>query len=253
VLYVSFLSNDWVYYRRYVKAVSEVWVYQVWYVPLALAASAIVVVLGYLALRCDGILGICVPLRDNCMSEGMSFRFPILVCIGVYFCLVNPVLEEWFWRLFLYRELGGALFLQRPPPLASEDQHLQRSDSDEEACRQVTSEVRMASDKDVPGPVFLLHRHTEARPVTDTLDIRLTILGQVVVSFLYATYHFIVVFHLMGVTWAFLAVVALTFLGWLWIAFRNNQRFGLVTAIGSHCGIDVGVALAIAIAMLGFH
>ncbi|KAF4664229.1 hypothetical protein FOL47_005247 [Perkinsus chesapeaki] len=50
---------------------------------------------------------VCIPNFLQQLAEyGFDVPFSFLVAIGFYFGVVNPILEEWFWRVFLYRELG---------------------------------------------------------------------------------------------------------------------------------------------------
>ncbi|EEQ97923.1 hypothetical protein Pmar_PMAR025547 [Perkinsus marinus ATCC 50983] len=46
---------------------------------------------------------------------------PVLIVLGIYFALVNPLLEEFFWRVFLHRELGQSFFPQSVPDEEAED------------------------------------------------------------------------------------------------------------------------------------
>lgn len=48
--------------------------------------------------------------RANALVAGLDLPFVSLLAVGCYFCLCNPIIEEWFWRVFLYREFGGAVF-----------------------------------------------------------------------------------------------------------------------------------------------
>lgn len=58
--------------------------------------------------------GVLEGARVNCLSEGLALPSPLLLLAGIYFFLVNPIVEEWFWRVFLYREFGGAVFVSAP-------------------------------------------------------------------------------------------------------------------------------------------
>ncbi|PHJ18501.1 caax protease self-immunity protein, partial [Cystoisospora suis] len=53
-------------------------------------------------------------IHRNCLQRGLDLSFPLLVLSGLYFFLINPLIEEWFWRVFLYREFGGAVFVAVP-------------------------------------------------------------------------------------------------------------------------------------------
>eukprot|EP01068_Selenidium_serpulae_P009803 Selendium_serpulae@DN5322_c0_g1_i3.p1 len=74
------------------------------YFIVLLIVPAILFYVGYLIMRCDGYLSpkFCAQMHDNAISEGMDLPLPILVVFGVYFIVVNPFIEEYFWRVFLY-------------------------------------------------------------------------------------------------------------------------------------------------------
>lgn len=57
----------------------------------------------------------CVRSMESHMRDyGVTgLTLPPQIAIGAYFCLVNPVFEELFWRVFLHRELGSVAL---PPP-----------------------------------------------------------------------------------------------------------------------------------------
>eukprot|EP01068_Selenidium_serpulae_P009794 Selendium_serpulae@DN5322_c0_g1_i14.p2 len=82
------------------------------YFIVLLIVPAILFYVGYLIMRCDGYLSpkFCAQMHDNAISEGMDLPLPILVVFGVYFIVVNPFIEEYFWRVFLYNNLGGLLW-----------------------------------------------------------------------------------------------------------------------------------------------
>ncbi|KAL8430704.1 hypothetical protein Efla_003686 [Eimeria flavescens] len=73
-------------------------------------------------------------LRVRCLSAGLHQSFPVCLLLAIYFLLVNPATEEFFWRVFLYRELGAGVFgsaaaglleISKPPgPLALRGGHL---------------------------------------------------------------------------------------------------------------------------------
>jgi len=243
ILYITFVSHDWSYYKGFLVAQTKRWRHQIWAVPVVFIVSASMIFGGYILIRCDGPLGICIPLQLNCFTEGMALPTVVLVLLGTYFCLVNPILEESFWRVFLYRELGTVLFLANGDFAHGE----QRSIWDYIGGCCPPEERRR--------PIFFFHRYSSSREdsppsIVDTTDVRLTEIGYLTLSLLYASYHFVVVFHLMGLVWAILGVSFLALLGRLWIFARNDERFGILTAIASHMGVDVGVAVAIGCAVL---
>ncbi|PFH36009.1 hypothetical protein BESB_056600 [Besnoitia besnoiti] len=72
---------------------------------------------GYLFMKAVGgswFAEVVEGARRNSLSEGLDLPFPLLAIGAFYFFVVNPVVEEWFWRVFLYREFGGAVFVSAP-------------------------------------------------------------------------------------------------------------------------------------------
>ncbi|KFH00558.1 CAAX protease self-immunity protein [Toxoplasma gondii VAND] len=117
LLYIYFVERSFEYYRHVWKIQRCRFRYQ-W--PWA-AASCITALGGvYAAYVCakavggSWFAGVVEGARFNCLSEGLDIPFPLLLVGGVYFFVVNPVVEEWFWRVFLYREFGGAVFVSAP-------------------------------------------------------------------------------------------------------------------------------------------
>ncbi|KEP63419.1 UNVERIFIED_CONTAM: hypothetical protein HHA_206630 [Hammondia hammondi] len=117
LLYIYLVERSFEYYRHVWKIQRCRFRYQ-W--PWA-AASCLIALGGiYAAYVCakavggSWFAGVVEGARSNCLSEGLDIPFPLLLVGGVYFFVVNPVVEEWFWRVFLYREFGGAVFVSAP-------------------------------------------------------------------------------------------------------------------------------------------
>eukprot|EP00923_Selenidium_pygospionis_P041239 GHVN01071433.1.p1 GENE.GHVN01071433.1~~GHVN01071433.1.p1 ORF type:complete len:115 (+),score=6.30 GHVN01071433.1:262-606(+) len=82
-------------------------------------------------------------------------------------------------------------------------------------------------------------------------DLRFPWWVYIILSGFYASYHFVVFFHLLGGwVWAASAFLFLTGVGRLFIYFRNEERYGIATAIGCHMGIDTGAVLCLATSIL---
>eukprot|EP00918_Siedleckia_nematoides_P015185 GHVU01032876.1.p1 GENE.GHVU01032876.1~~GHVU01032876.1.p1 ORF type:complete len:383 (-),score=29.32 GHVU01032876.1:268-1416(-) len=120
LLYVRYTVN-FHYFSSSIRRQLSRWEGQL---PVALVGCVICafsVVFGYLLVRCGGYLGFCPQIRDHAIREGMDLPLSKLICFGVYFCIINPIIEELFWRLFVYKEFGSAWVSlvgskHQPPP-----------------------------------------------------------------------------------------------------------------------------------------
>mmetsp|Transcript_16783 Transcript_16783/g.22543 ORF Transcript_16783/g.22543 Transcript_16783/m.22543 type:complete len:144 (-) Transcript_16783:129-560(-) len=130
------------------------------------------------------------------------------------FTFINSLLEELFWRVFLYRELG----MQGARP---------RQD-----CSAETLEAN-------PELLVTSTRHGDqcCEVVTPVESSKL------LVSAYYASYHVVVV--LVFVPWylAIAAGIGLTVLGRIFVYCRDSEMFGLLTAYGLHAGADATFCL----------
>jgi len=145
--------------------------------------------------------------------ESHSFLFRMFA--AVYFTLWNPVAEEFFWRVFLHRELGTAL------GIGGEESLLGQMDS-----------------KDVGPWMGLVYDLLETLPSRPTL-VRWGI------SCLYASYHMWpvkVVFQDIWIYYAPLGFCFLVCLGRLLLLLRENPNFGLPAAYLLHVWVDAAFA-----------
>lgn len=138
------------------------------------------------------------------------FPHPILVVLfALEFTFVNSTLEELFWRVFLYRELGSSL----------------------------VSGGLQAPDGEVEQKPMVICGQTIPRP--DPRSEKCKIL----LAFYYAAYHFVVVILYMPWYIAVAAVIGLTVAGRFLMLCRETEKFGLLTGIGCHAGADAAVCL----------
>ncbi|KAF4688510.1 hypothetical protein FOZ63_030658, partial [Perkinsus olseni] len=181
----------------------------------------------YAALRCrqsTRSLPVCIP---SCLKEltfyGFDLPMPALLALGFYFGIVNPVLEEFFWRVFLYRELG-----QRFLPVEPSD-GVARPDS-EAAFLDLELNGSRLEDGSIPDGVSVSEFP-----------------GQLLISALYASYHFVIVRELLdSYTLATLALCGLVLFGRLLSYYcRHPRKFGFIAACFLHSGLDFVVDLAI--------
>ena len=131
-----------------------------------------------------------------------------IVLFALEFTFVNSTLEELFWRVFLYRELGAVLH--------------------------ETTDVDLESDINTKTSLTFCG-FTVARP-----DPRLE-KARILVSCYYASYHFVVMVCFVPWYLAFLGAVALTILGRFFVFCRETESLGLLSGIGFHAGADAAV------------
>ena len=160
---------------------------------------------------------LCVGQVDGNMGQYGFNEFPrwfVIVCAG-YFSIVNPFIEEMFWRVFMIAETA-------PPESSCE----KRTNTDEEAGL-----VRNGPD----GPPV----------VEDPYPLDTAILF----GMLYASYHTLVVGALLGAwTYALVSFVTLSGLGvsFHWLIHAYDPAKGFYRAVFLHAGIDLGIVIALA-------
>ncbi|KAJ8606099.1 hypothetical protein CTAYLR_010560 [Chrysophaeum taylorii] len=152
--------------------------------------------------------GVSAAIRYHSDETGLGVGSPAklvaLVLLGVWFCTVNPVLEELFWRGYVYAELGR-MFKPRAEPFSEEKRDY--------------------------GSSALL-------PTTDQ-----SMLSRWLTSAYFASFHAVVVAVFVNwiaaaVTFAFLAITSRI---WIWLAER--PPFGFPFVVAFHAGADVAVVL----------
>ncbi|CEM22013.1 unnamed protein product [Vitrella brassicaformis CCMP3155] len=247
-LFITFTSA-WPYYNGLMKSQLERWPEQLGWSIVAFCVMVGACFIGYAVLKCGGIFPwLCMPLRPkNIIQEGFNYSETNAWLVGMYFTIVNPVFEEFFWRLVLYRELGGRLFaldegefLPLRDRVATAESPSPRQPVGNAAADGVAIDVSPTSHRDVEGGATC---HDSAGTFH---DVRLSEVGKMVVSMFYGTYHVVVVYHLVNTLYAALAFVFLTMFGRLLIICRNTKSLGILTATAAHSGLDLGVVLAIA-------
>jgi len=176
-------------------------------------------VAGYLCFRCKTASWLlCIknfrdPLEEwGFADHSMLFR----LVAALYFTFWNPVIEEFFWRVFLHRELGAA-----------SGYDLQEKSPD------------LADDKGV-GPWGGLLRDLSACMPGPAAPVRWGVCA------MYASYHtwpIKVVFQRIWWVYAVLGFCFLVFLGRLFLVLRENPHFGLPAAYIVHVWVDAGFAV----------
>eukprot|EP00922_Rhytidocystis_sp_ex-Travisia-forbesii_P036769 GHVS01054700.1.p1 GENE.GHVS01054700.1~~GHVS01054700.1.p1 ORF type:complete len:421 (-),score=34.97 GHVS01054700.1:12-1274(-) len=291
-LYIACLVKSLDYYRSFWRRQrSRMRSQWRWGVPGFFCTSCVVFG-AYLFAKCNPWnAGFCVKMKDKALHEGFQLPTWSLIAFGVYFVIFNPVVEECFWRVFLYRELGGHLFLHaheqvlfpaetapllgcnlcpETPSIASstsgfvipsgkDNVNLCSKDGaaadvfpceDDAELYSETIGVRCKLDQQ-DSERLRPSEHSQATPppplaLPPFFDLRLSVLGQFLMSCLYASYHFCVIFHLLGLGCAFLIFLVLVNFGVLLIFVRNRPKLGILTAMLLHAGVDFGAVLAYA-------
>lgn len=150
-------------------------------------------------------------LNDRVFTNSLE-----VVLFALDFTFINSLLEELFWRVFLYRELGmqGAR--------AREDCSLESLEEQSPELLVVTSRHSSSNRCEIVSPVES---------------------SKILVSAYYASYHVVVV--LVFVPWylAIAAGIGLVVLGRIFVFCRDSEVFGLVTGYGLHAGADAAFVL----------
>ena len=132
-----------------------------------------------------------------------------MIFLALWFSFVNPVLEEFFWRVFLRWEL-------RDP------------------CCGVDVAGGESRPMDLEGNV------------DDQLDDQPPEICKILVSCYFASYHVVVVLFFLQWYWAVLAGVGLAVTGRLLVWVQEDKRYGLMTSLGAHVGLDVAFCFIVA-------
>jgi len=162
---------------------------------------------------------LCIgSVNSNIANYGFqnSPNWLIILC-AAYFPIVNPLIEELFWRVFMDHEYT----LTEEPALIEEE-----------------SMILAATESGNPKSPAIISTRTSEVP----LKIR------VLFSCLYASYHTMVVgVFLGGVQFGILAFFLLTGLGLIfhYIFSVSEPQYAYVRAVALHSGIDLGVVIAL--------
>lgn len=183
--------------------------------PFAVAGFLLCVVAGFMAFIFVQWLGVLdevhvvhVARKDGINSHVLRNDAEI-VLLALDFTFVNSLLEELFWRVFLYRELGPTF----------------RKDG----CN-----VPKQNDLEMDAA------EAEAEPVVTCLGVGVSAgeAGRLLVSTYYAGYHVVVMLFFVQWYLAFCGLVGLIVLGRIFVYCREDERFGLLTSYGIHAGVD---------------
>lgn len=312
-VYIHFSVDGWSYYKHVCRSQGPRggrWKRQAPWALLGFVVGTVVVYGGariiYLVLKIRWDIDLQEDIRLRALAHGMDVSFWPCLLFGIYFLVINPIIEELFWRVFLYRELGAGLFgsaqagvlhIQEAQPLThkfhrawkviawNRRPHLRHIRSRQEALAQ----SRYPKDSE--------HRHTDAEEGLDTYvaaasppdpqsiespipraaateaaeaadiatrveageagtagdntrniayyDLRVPVVGLLVLAADYASYHMVIFHRLMGGVYVLPSFILISFLGCICLYLRNKDRFGLLTATALHAGVDLGVVLVL--------
>lgn len=164
---------------------------------------------------------LCIgSLTQHSRQYGLRYSLPFMISTSVYFSFINPMFEELFWRVFLHREMGKHLFLNKDANLPDS------KDPDEE-----------------PPP---------SKMCNET--------GRWVVSFCYAAYHVVPVRFLVagsrawwvGVIFVLGTLFCMCLLGRVFVWARESPSMGILGAWATHVWVDVAVCILFGASVFGY-
>jgi len=182
-------------------------------------------------------LGVTAAIKNGIHDEGLITgtvaEDVALLLLYCWFCAVNPVLEEIFWRGYMYVELGRMADRGKRPRL----------------------ELALPSRSSSPASALVADREPEAKTRHrdfSTGNHRWTLLpsrGQTggtrwLLSAYFGSFHGVVVYVFVRNVWAGLAVFCMLALAsrcWIWLGERKPFGFSFITAF--HAGADVTIIL----------
>lgn len=198
--------------------------------------------------------GITDAISRHSNSTGLGAGSPVkdlaLIGLGIWFCTVNPVLEELFWRGYLYSELGRII----NGPSSSSSSPLPDDDALLGDCLDDAPPMGDADLEDPSGTTTPVaggeKRENYRRNLLQCGE--QSELSRWLVSLYFGSFHGVVVFIFVDIpaalaVWAFLALASR---GWIWLAER--PPFGFPFIVAFHAGADVAVVLALSACDFGW-
>eukprot|EP00747_Dinoflagellata_sp_TGD_P208678 gnl/TRDRNA2_/TRDRNA2_82131_c0_seq1.p1 gnl/TRDRNA2_/TRDRNA2_82131_c0~~gnl/TRDRNA2_/TRDRNA2_82131_c0_seq1.p1 ORF type:complete len:394 (-),score=44.64 gnl/TRDRNA2_/TRDRNA2_82131_c0_seq1:40-1221(-) len=191
---------------------------------------------GFLLVRCETWhFPFCIRSFEKPLVEygfephSMSFR----VMAASYFTFVNPIFEEFFWRVFLHRELCLECGLEWAVELSTEDEYQGLVvEAESHAWRRFFAAITAL----VPG---VSHSDKTEHVVAEAL-VRWG------VCMMYASYHLWpikVLFRSVFEVWAVPCYLGLVVLGRFFLILRETLPFGLPAAVVAHVWVDAAFAV----------
>jgi hypothetical protein len=189
-------------------------------VPLLLL-GVLIPVLGYMADSCRTMSWhFCVgQVDENLAKYGFEDASKaLIIACAVYFPIVNPLIEELFWRVFMDREYTVCVGLSSIETMEDESSQLV------ERGEYPQNDIKSTKSDSIPISIKLLF------------------------SSLYSSYHTMVVgVFLGGVQFGILAFFCIAALGYVfqYIFSVSDPKRGFSRAVAFHAGIDTGVVIAL--------
>ena len=169
--------------------------------------------------------------RDKGLYRGTTLRDGALLFLGVWFCTVNPVLEELFWRGYCYAEVGRTLN-GRPPDDSGADASLNSDPSDDDDWKPRSRNARTRR--------ALLNASEQ------------TGFSRWLTSVYFGSFHGVVVHVFVGWEVALLCFGALALASRVWIWLGERAPFGFPFVVAFHAGADVAVVLIVSACDFGW-
>jgi hypothetical protein len=214
--------------RWYIEYVKQQKFLSDWRICLMLlTVGTLVPVLGYMADSCKTAQWhFCVGAVDDNLAQYGFKDAPkaLIIACAVYFPIVNPIIEELFWRVYMDREYTFSACLAT------------REGAEDESLHLMENGASMDNNSDT------------ILPTKSTKSNEIPLYVKLIFSSLYSSYHTMVVgVFLGGVQYGILAFFGIGALGLLfqYIFSVSDNRSGFGRAVCFHVGIDAGVVIAL--------
>lgn len=146
----------------------------------------------------------------------------------VYFSIVNPIVEELFWRSFVYKELIVSLGVRNEVSILSRNTFNEIGDN------------YMDYFLDKKHSNCLIEKHNDAESGQDNYKATIEFIG-VICSVLYSSYHFFVLIHFSSLYFSTLSTIFLAIAGR--ILLHVSIKFHMVYSVYIHIGMDISIIL----------
>jgi len=173
--------------------------------------------------------------RDKGLYRGPWYRDFALLWLGLWFCTVNPVLEELFWRGYAYAEIGRILNRRAQPV----------DDGVDEQAAALNPESPGGCDGDdddggKPRDASLLNGADQSG------------LSRWLTSAYFASFHGVVCGVFVDPKLAFAVAVFIGIGGRIWIWLGERAPFGFPFVVAFHAGCDVAIVLFVSACDFGW-
>ena len=175
-------------------------------------------------------------LRGGTPSEDLA-----LIFLGVWFCTINPILEELFWRGYLYAELGRIINAKHASlPIVSSSETDEDDDLENLDHCSIHNLQGDSSSQDHKSKSLLLESKEQST------------FTRWLLSFYFGSFHGVVVFVFVDVAAALAVCLFLAVCSRLWIYLAERPPFGFPFIVAFHAGADLAVVLALSACDFGW-